>query len=620
VYNTLRVSNGLEIRPVSADLGREVPYVTHPITAGEMSDPTEARPRATLTWWILALALVPMLGAAGWALLALSRHPENESDRAAAAALLRVAPAVEQALDAQADHLARLGSVIARDPKFYAVLTLPSASRGNAEFREALEGVLRDFQREADAPVFAVTDPKGRLLGRALEPSSGAVDLSDAAFVRAALRGGKPGAGYLVERNRIYRVATVPISAGGVLVGTLTLGRPVDEMGARLKTALESDITLVVDRGIAATTLVPSPLRKSLSERLSERTLGGEKGEGVNAGEAPVIPAGGRRYLAVRRGLDDPLAGGSSLGYVLTRQLGSDASPLAVLKRDLLQSAGLGLALALVCGAIVALAVSRDGRRKERVHQEAVEALAESDRFRSGLMAEVAKRVLDPAETVYTITDLVADGALGELSGPQREGILAIRRASRGLTRMARDLSTVALVERGDVTLSPAPVEVGNVVEQAATMAIPVASERRQMVELSMEPGLIHPRLDEGLFSRAIEALTFHVVDESMDATKVILGARKTSGGIEVLIQGAERDGQRCNGSQHEDLAVVMARLVMRKHEGTFEVLDQDGFGYRLWIPLPMAPPPGIGAPVQDAQQPAAGEATGSGPDPAQAA
>src|SRR5688572_20208214 len=164
-----------------------------------MTDSTEctaATRRSSLTWWILALAVVPMLGAAGWALLALSRHPENASDRDAASALLRVAPALEQTLDTHAEQLARLGAVIARDPKFYAVLTLPSASRANAEYREALEGVLRDFQREADAPVFVVTDPRGKLLGRAAEPALGAVDPSGAPVVRTAMRG-KPASGYL---------------------------------------------------------------------------------------------------------------------------------------------------------------------------------------------------------------------------------------------------------------------------------------------------------------------------------------------------------------------------------------------------------------------------------------
>jgi signal transduction histidine kinase len=564
-----------------------------------MNETASARPRPSRTWWILALAVVPVLAASGWALLALSRHPENESDRAAAVALFRVTPAVEQALDDQAEQLARLGAVVARDPKFYAVLTLPSASRGSAEFREALEGVLREFQRDADAPVFAVTDPRGKLLGRALEPGTGAVDLSDAPFVRTAV-GGKQGVGYLVEREQVYRVATVPISAGGVLVGTLTLGRPVDaEFLGRLRTAMESDVTLALERDIAATTLVPSPLRKSLAERLSERTLTVAK----RPEEASAIPAGGRRYLALRRALDGPVAGGRSLGYVLTRPLGSDASPLAKMEQDLLRAAGIGLALALVCGAVLALGVVRERRARERTLKTEAEEWAEHGRRTNGLLSSIARRVLDPAETVFTITDLVADGALGDLSAPQREGVLAIRRASRGLALLAQDLSAVASLEAGDVQLSKASVEIGNMVEQAATAAIPVASERRQMVELSVEPGLVHPGVDEAQLSRVIEALTLHVMQSAPDATKVILSAGRSSGGIEVQIAGPAPEGREPTESEAQELAPWMARLVTGLHGGEFRITWEEGVSYRIWLPLlDTTPPSHMQAPPSIAQ------------------
>lgn len=564
-----------------------------------MNGTVPTRHRPSPIGWILGLAIVPVVAASGWALLSLSRHPENESDRAAAATLFRMTPAVEQTLDVEAEQLARLGAVVARDPKFYAVLLLPSASHGGAEFREALEGTLREFQRDADAPVFAVTDPRGKLLGRALGSATDAVDMSDAAFVRTAIRG-TPGTGYLLERGQIYRVATVPISAGGVLVGTLTLGRPVDaELLGRLATAMESDVTVTVDRSIAATTLVPSPLRKSLTERLSERTLVVAK----RPDDAPVIPAGGRRYLALRRALDEPVAGGGSVGYVLTRPLGSDASPLAKIERDLLVASGIGVAAALVCGAVLAFGVVRDRRAAERARKAEAEEWGERGRRTNALLSSLSRRVLDPAETVFTITDLVADGALGELSAPQREGILAIRRASRGLARMAQDLSAVASLESGDVPLAPASVDIGNVVEHAATMAIPVASERRQMVELSVEPGLVHPSIDEARFSRAIEALTLHAVQSAPDATKVVLSAERSSGGIEVRIASAAPEGGATAESEAEELAPWMARLVAGLHAGVFEIGWEDGVAYRIWLPVPAAA--AIAAPQDPSARPA---------------
>jgi hypothetical protein len=394
-----------------------------------------------------------------------------------------------------------------------------------------------------------------------------------------------------------------------------------------LKAAMEADLTLTADQSVAATTLVPSPLRKAVAERLSERTLGA--GE-----ETPVIAAGGRRYLAVRRPIEGPVAGGRSLGYVLTRPLGSDASPLARLERDLLRSAALGLALALVCGGIVALAVRRDRRTRERVVAEEVRVRSERERSRSALLAAVGRRVLDPSETVFTITDLVADGALGELSVPQREGILAIRRASRGLTRLARDLSTVAALERGDLRLSQVSVEVGGLMEQTAALLIPMASDRRQMVELSVEPGLVHPRLDEALFGRVLEGLALDLVAGAPDATKLILAARRTGGGIEMVVAGAAREKDTGEIPPDQEMAAVMARLLSEQHGGTFEVRTEDGIEYRIWLPAPVSAAAGestsqdegpefregTGTPSTEGESAPTGNDTSQVPDPARAA
>ena len=579
-----------------------------------------SRPRP-LTWWILVLALVPMIGAVAHATLALSRHPENASDREAAAALLRVSPAVDQALDAQSEELARLGSVIARDPKFYAVLTLPSASRTNPEYRDALDPVLQDFQREAGVPVFVVTTARGKLLGRAAEPTTGAVDPSGAPFIQEAMKGTR-GTGFLVERNQIYRVATVPISAGGVLVGTLTLGTQVDgEFGGRLKTAMEADVTILVERDIAATTLVPSPLRKALAAQLSGGTLDVAKGVTV-----PVITAGNRRYIAIRREIDGPVLGGGSLGYVLTRPLGSDASPLAKLEADLVRAAGVGIALALLCGGIVAFAVSRQHRGLKRAAGVGQDG-KERDRARSAILATVGPRVLDPAQTIHTITDLVADGALGEVSGPQREGMLAIRRASGMLTRLGHDLVAVAALERDDTTLARDSVDVGNLLDHTAALLLPIASDRRQMVELSVEPGLVHPQVDRALLSRVVEGLALYLVERAPVATKVVLGARRAAGGIEVLVAGARPErgegvpagesvdagpgGPGVQTAQDDEVVPTLARLFVTRYGGAFEILSGEALAFRLWLPIPpdMGSPGAVGpfsaAPPAEVKSPA---------------
>ena len=123
----------------------------------------------------------------------------------------------------EGEHIERLGGVIASDPKFFAVLNLPKAERARSDFKNALENVMREFQKDADTPLFEVLDERGALLGRALKPATEIANLSEAPFVRSALIG-RNGQGYLVEKGNVYRVVTVPVTAGGPILGVLCLG------------------------------------------------------------------------------------------------------------------------------------------------------------------------------------------------------------------------------------------------------------------------------------------------------------------------------------------------------------------------------------------------------------
>jgi hypothetical protein len=255
-----------------------------------MTGRTPPKPRLSMTGWIYLLTAGPLVIGGGLALLALSLHPDNENDTAAAGTLARVAPAVEQALVLEGDHLERLGAVIAGDPKFFAVLNLPKADRTRADFKNALENVMREFQKDADTPFFEVLDERGALLGRALKPATEIADLSEAPFVRSALIG-RPSQGYLVEKGNVYRVATVPVTAGGPILGVLCLGRSVDsELAERLKTAMASEVVFVVSDEIHG------PIAASQDPRAArDRAKPRRRGQGEGYSHRAHLPRGRRR-------------------------------------------------------------------------------------------------------------------------------------------------------------------------------------------------------------------------------------------------------------------------------------------------------------------------------------
>ena len=505
----------------------------------------DPRPRhpVPLTAYLVLLCVVPVLVASAVALVALSRHPDNESDRAAADALARRAPSVERAVEAEGERLERLATVIARDPKFYATLALPRAERAKRDYRDALESVLRDFQRDARTPVFAVTDEQGALLSRALPPDE-PTDLTKTPFVLDAVRG-RPGHGVLVEMGMAYRVVAVPVTAGGVLVGSLCVGTALDaETAGALKEAIGADVMFTIGEAVASTTLPPSPIRKSIAQRIGDRSLdtsGAVRSTGPDDPERPatdvdVVGASGVRYLAYHRVIDTPIAGGGPLGFVLIRPLESAPSPLVLLRRDLWKASGVGLLAALACGSGIGVLVFLRRRGAERAQAEEKGVLEERIRVGRSVLASAASSLDGPARSIVSVAAFAQTPELGPLSEPQRDGLAAIAREASTVERIARDLVDLAALEDGGHPLDLGAADVGALVEAAAVDLMPVAARARQSVTFSAEPGLLHDQVDARLLERAVVSVTRHVLEIAPEGGRVLVEAGRVGSEIAVAV------------------------------------------------------------------------------------
>jgi signal transduction histidine kinase len=592
---------------------------------------TQPKARLPLAVWITALAATPILAVWGTSLLALDQRLSGETGRSDRAVLNRVAPVVERELEVEGERLQRLGAVIARDPKFFAVLTLPRADRKGAEFQDALGNVLREFQRDAGTPLFVVTDEGGAQIARASAPATGATNLSGARFVKDTLAG-KPGLGYVIENGDCYRVAAVPVTAAATTVGVLCVGTRLDEaLADRLKTATGCDVTFLADRKIAQTSIPPSPLRKFVSEHVEDWS---RVSATTPSGDAPPPEAwttGGRDYLAIGSKLDGPSAGGE-VAYVLLKLAGAGGATYAALRHDINVAGAAGLALALAAGALISAAVVRRRRLVETEHRREVDRLEETDRTRSGFLATASREVLAPIGNIRTYVDLIADGALGELSGPQREGLLAIRRSADQVARAGCDLANMSLIDRRELPVVLDEGEVGRVVEDVASQVLPLASERRQRLSVTIEANLLHPRVDVDCFAQAVLNLAVNAVRHSPEGGSVELGARRTERAIEVFVSdtgtgisaedragfedrkaaGADpTSGYRASTykSHGLGLGLSVAFGIVEAHGGTIRVDSEteQGSVFTIALPLPQreqAPAPGefaMPSPAEDA-------------------
>jgi signal transduction histidine kinase len=560
------------------------------------------RVRTSLVFKVAALTSAPILGVMVAALLVVNQRLTVDVNRTVTAGLSAAALAFEHQMGREGENLERIGVVIARDPKFFALLTLPKSDRKNADFHATLAGVLQDFREDAETPIFDVTDAEGILLARAGDLKTQGQDLSHTEMVAAALSG-RLSRGYLVEDGVAYRVAVAPITVGGSLVGTLRLGRSVDTpLAERLKATARSEVVFVVNGKPAITTSRGADISSSLWK-------------GPVDGRVRQIETDGHRYLALRAGLSGPADGGA-VGFVLLRSLDEETAVLARIGHDLYITGAVVIVLALLVGALVSAGITRPIRRlvdaanamragnfdfplqirsrdelgnlaarfeEMRAAQRLeIQRLEEIDRMKSNFITIASHEILTPVTTILAYTDLLVDGALGSVSDPQREAFAAIRRGADGLTRLAKDLTNMTLIERGELPLRFEPRDVARVVEEVAVQVIPLAGKRHQDVAILIEPELNHARIDSGYLGQAIMNLALNAVRFTPDEGSIEIGARRSEKGVEIYVSDTGI------GISEDDFERIFAKIVELKdvnsHSSGTIGFNSSGFGLGLSI------------------------------------
>lgn len=185
-------------------------------------------PTLSLGIRIAALSGLGVLAAVLLATVVAEFTRRGDARRAASEDLHRAHTLSEGRLEQEGRNLERLAATVARDPKFFALLALRLSER-TATYRQSLEGVIRDFQVDVPVEIFDLTDEWGATVAASARPAAPEPSRGNSPLVRRALNGGS-ALGYRLEGGRLYRIAVVPVLAGGrTPIGTLTLGSPIGD-------------------------------------------------------------------------------------------------------------------------------------------------------------------------------------------------------------------------------------------------------------------------------------------------------------------------------------------------------------------------------------------------------
>jgi signal transduction histidine kinase len=341
----------------------------------------------------------------------------------------------------------------------------------------------------------------------------------------------------------------------------------------------------VFQRVAARTALLPASVsRGAPNDSLLRITV-------LGPGGAEVYRSAPGRAAAARA--DEPLPGG--FGWMTARvELRPEAA--ARLVEGGLPASPLPLLVALL--AVTAGVVGVAFLQLRRQH-----ALA---RLRADFVSGVSHELRTPLTQIRMFSELLLGGRL-RTDAERDRSLRLIDREARRLAYLVENVLDFSRGERGTLTVSPAPTEVGAAVEEIVEGFAPVARARRMHIHTDVDPHAV-ARLDRGGFRQVLLNFLENAVKYGPAGQTIAVRAERTGGAVRVSVEDGgpgippkerariwepyhrlNREVDRVVGGSGIGLSVV--RQMVARHGGRAWVEDAPGGGARFVAEFPAVHP-----------------------------
>lgn len=544
----------------------------------------------------------------------------------------------EGMLEARGKALAGGAAVIARDPRFFSLLTLGVGQR-DSRFNATVRGMAHDFNGITQTELFEVMDRRGQRLASvgAAHSDPGARD----SLIRAALRG-NARVGVLEIGRSQYQVSATPVRADGRVIGVLLLGSEIGEHLAKVLCAqMRCEVTFVAHGAVTASTL----------ERLADRTaLTGYLATVAHANPAELrdmplhkVHGEGLTYITVVEPI--PAAGRGQL-YVMQRAFDPETLFLQQMQRDMVLLGVIAVVAALLTGLILSGQITRPigqlvrctqemqrgnytypmrvgssdeigflaGRLLEMRQRESVYvgSLEEATRLKSEFINVASHELRTPISVIEGYRDLLEGGSLGPVLPDQKQALEAMKASVRSLTQIAERALQVAQVHGERLHLAFAPQPVGPIIDRAIGGARASAPARRVTIESRLAPGLETFPMDGDMLVEAVTHIVSNAIRFTPDGGGIDVAALERDGQLEIVIadegpgisperlshlfehgyaahdplQHHSSDGLEFN-SHGLGMGLAIARGIIEAHGGTVAASNRPDKGSEFVIRIP---------------------------------
>jgi PAS domain S-box-containing protein len=273
-------------------------------------------------------------------------------------------------------------------------------------------------------------------------------------------------------------------------------------------------------------------------------------------------------------------------------------------------------------GAAGYLCVGEDVTERDAVHRallaaleqekEAVDRLTDLERVKAEFVATVSHELRTPLTSMIGYLELLDDGEVGDLTGPQRSLTGRVQRNSRRLLLLVEDLLLLSQIEARQMTLELRSVDLRDCVA-AALESLAATLELRELELVSRLPQCpVTLEADPDQLERMLLNLVGNAVKFTPDGGRVELVVSETCDSVEITVLDTgmgipeAEQGQlftrffrastaNAQAIQGAGLGLTIVQAIVTAHEGRVTVSSSEGVGTTVAVSLPRALPVALG-------------------------
>jgi len=233
-----------------------------------------------------------------------------------------------------------------------------------------------------------------------------------------------------------------------------------------------------------------------------------------------------------------------------------------------------------------------------------VDQLSKANAAKNKFLGMAAHDLRNPLASIRGLAEFLRDGTLGPLTPDQRDLACTIHAASQDMLQLVNELLDVAVIEAGELKLTPEPTDLAALVEKEAHLVNIEAARKQTKIVL---PALAHPAsvsVDPHKIRQVVDNLLTNAVKFSPPGSTIRVELQAVAGGLAIAVhdQGpgipdSERDrlfkdfGRTSvlptAGEKSTGLGLAICRKIVDAHRGSIvaENLPTRGCVFRVTLP-----------------------------------